>query len=188
MRARRLLVLAAFAAVGCGGDEDRPEAPARAEAADPPRGWRTVRNDVAGFTVAAPRRWSARTRRGATLVRSPDRLVAVTFAADRSRAGAGTPPADYARDVIAALPGFEGAVSVRAQKVRGSPYPSAIAQGDGTVSTSGRAQSITVAAFHQPGEATYSAVIFRNARVRPPPARKTLRRMLATFRAGRAGD
>jgi hypothetical protein len=187
MKSRILLVaLLASLSIGCGegGEGGPPQEPGRVKAAEPPPGWRTVRNRAAALTVAVPRRWDARVRRGATLVRSPDGLVAVSFSRDVSRAGRETAPREYAREVIAALPGFEGAVALRSRKVAGSPYASAVAEGTGTVRTSSRPQRITVAAFHLPGRSTHTAVIFRNAHVRPPPARATLRRMLARLRVG----
>ena len=174
----------AFGGGGCGGDSppDRPQEPSDAPA-KPPSGWRTVENAAAGFTIAVPRSWSAATKRAATLIRSKDKLVAVTVAADRSDVGRDSRPADYSRDVIAALPGFEGDVSVKKGRIKGSPYETAIAEGSGTVETSGVAQRIEVAAFHRPRQVTYTAVIFRNARARPVPGRATVARMLRSFRA-----
>lgn len=187
---RRPLVVLLLAACLAACGDDSPERPN--EAADqstaPPAGWRTVRNEAAGFTIAVPRSWAAATKRGATLIRSKDKLVAVTVAADRSAAGQQDEPAEYAREVIAALPGFEGAVSVKDARIAGSPYETAIAAGSGTVRTSGVAQRIEVAAFHRPGQVTYSAVIFRNARARPVPGRATVARMLRTFRAQPPAD
>ena len=182
-----LLLLSLLLAAGlaaCGGD-DSPERPSESadRPAEPPSGWRTVQNVSAGFTIAMPRSWTAATKRAATLIRSNDELVAVTVAADRSPAARETDPARYAREVIAALPGFEGAVSVRDTRIAGSPYDTAIAGGSGTVKTSGVAQRIEVAAFHRPRQVTYSAVIFRNARVRPVPGRSAVARMLRSFRA-----
>ena len=186
MPAPRLWLVAVLLSVlaACGGD-DAPERPKEKadEPIKPPSGWRTVENEAAGFTIAAPRTWPAATKRGATLIRSRDELVAITLAADRSRAGRDTEPAGYARDVIAALPGFEGDVTVKDASVAGSPYETAIAEGSGTVKTSGVAQRIDVAAFHRPRQVTYTAVIFRNARARPVPGRATVARMLRTFRA-----
>lgn len=174
---------------GCGDGDDEPDSPSeKADApAKPPPGWRTVRNRQAGFTISAPKSWSAATERRATLIRSKDKLVAVTVAADRSHAGKTTAPRPYAGDVIAALPGFEGEVSVKDTRIAGSPYRTALAEGSGTVETSGTPQRISVAAFQRPGQVTYSAVIFRNARARPVPGRATVARMLRSFRAQPSG-
>ena len=186
MPAGRPLLVALLLAAGlaaCGDDSpERPDEPADKPDA-PPAGWRTVKNVAAGFTIAVPESWTAATKRAATLIRSKDELVAVTVAADRSQTGEESEPAGYAREVIASLPGFEGAVSVKDAEIAGSPYETAIAEGSGTVRTSGVAQRIEVAAFHRPGQVTYSAVIFRNARARPVPGRATVARMLRTFRA-----
>ena len=185
-----LLALALAGGLGGCGDDDSPERPT--EAADspaaPPPGWRIVRNEAAGFTIAVPRSWSAATRRTATLIRSKDGLVAVTLAADRSPSGKDSNPARYARAVIAALPGFEGSVAVRDTRISGSPYETAVATGSGTVKTSGVPQRIEVAAFHRPRQATYSAVVFRNARARPVPGRRTVERMLRSFRTQAPAD
>jgi hypothetical protein len=179
-----LALLLSAVLVSCGGD-DAPKRPAEKadRPATPPSGWRIVENEAAGFTIAAPRTWAAATKRGATLIRSKDELVAITLAADRSTAGRDSEPAGYARDVIAALPGFEGDVTVKDGRIAGSPYETARAEGSGTVKTSGVAQRIEVAVFHRRRQVTYTAVIFRNARAQPVPGRATVARMLRTFRA-----
>ena len=194
-RARRsLAVLAgAVALAGCGGGDtpnpaERPDRPVR-----PPPGWRTVRNAVAGFTIAVPRRWTARTRRSATLIRSRDKLLAATVAADRGSQGRGTPAADYAEQTLRGLPDFEGSVSARARRVRGSPYRSARVDGVGTVGTTRRAQRLTVVIFQRPGVVTYAGVVFRNASATSAADEAALNRMLRTLRgqppqrSGRSG-
>ena len=183
--ARALTAVLLSLALGACGDDDAPERPdEKADApAKPPARWRTVENEAAGFTIAAPRNWSAATKRGATLIRSKDELVAVTIAADRSVAGKDTEPGAYAGKVVAALPGFQGDVSVIDRKVAGSPYETAIAVGSGTVKTSGVPQRIEVAVFRRARQVIYTAVIFRNARAQPVPGRKTVARMLRSFRA-----
>jgi hypothetical protein len=184
-RPRVLAAVLVSLALGACGDDDAPERPAeKADApAKPPAGWRTVENEAAGFTIAAPRTWPAATKRGATLIRSKDELVAVTIASDRSSAGKSSEPGSYAGKVVASLPGFQGDVSVDNRKVAGSPYETAIAVGSGTVKTSGVPQRIEVAAFRRPRQVIYSAVIFRNARAQPVPGRRTVARMLRSFRA-----
>jgi hypothetical protein len=180
---RSLAVLAGAAALaGCGGGH-APKPPERADrAVRPPPGWRTVRNAVAGFTIAVPRPWTAQTRRSATLIRSRDKLVAATFAADRGSQGRDTPPADYAEQTLRALPGFEGSVSARARRVRGSPYRSARVDGVGTVARTRRPQRLTVVAFQRPGVATYAGVVFRNASATTAADEAALNRMLRTLR------
>lgn len=167
---------------GCGGDDDAP-AESTDRAARPPAGWQTVRNAAVGLTASAPKRWTARTKGSRTLIRSPDRLVAIALVADRSRAGRDTPPADYVQQILRALPGFEGDASPMVRRVTGSPYRSARLRARGTVSTSDRPQRIEIAAFHRSGLVTYSALAFRNARVRSRTDDRTVARVLASLRA-----
>ena len=182
-RALPLLLAALLLGVpGCGDDEEEPEERSDRPAA-PPSGWRTVENGPAGFTLAVPRSWRARTNGNVTLIRSEDRLVVVTIAADRSKAAKELAPATYARRTVEALPGFEGSISIRVRPVRGSPYRTARVEASGTVRTSRRAQRITVVAFQRPGQATYAAVVFRNPRFDPRFDEPALSRMLRTLRA-----
>jgi hypothetical protein len=139
-----------------------------------------VVNAKAAVSLAAPRRWLITRRARATLIRSPDRTVAVTVVADRSPAGRETPAADYARDTLAALPNFEGTVDPEPGRVRGSPYPSAQVEGSGRLPRTRAEQLITVAAFHRAGRVTYAVVAFRQ---RQTPG-TTVQRMLATVRGG----
>jgi hypothetical protein len=189
---RWLAVLAGTAALaGCGGGaSETPERGGRP--ASLPHGWRTVGNRDAGFTIGIPRHWSERTRRGATLIRSLDRLVATTIGADRGSQGRSSPPAQYAEDTLRGLPDFEGDVSPRIRRVRGSPYRSARVDGTGTVGRTRRAQLITVAVFQRPGVVTYTAVVFRNALATSGRDEAAVSRMLRTLRAaaqrsGRSG-
>ena len=182
--ARLAIAATALVASGCMGDAkpadrrgERADPPAR-----PPAGWRTVRNDTAGFSVAVPRSWTARTKAGATVIRSRDRLVAVTVAADRSEFGRNRPPGDYARQVLERLPGFEGSISPEVRRVPGSPYASGRVEGTGSLSTARRGQAISVIAFRRPRRVTYSVIVFRNASFRGFDDR-AVGRMLRTFRA-----
>lgn len=185
---RTLAALAALALLpaACGGDDDkgdssRPKASARP--VEPPPGWRTVRNRAVGLTVAAPKRWPADNSRRTTLIRSDDQLVSITIAADRGASGRRLPPARYARRTLASLPGFKGRIAKRAPRVHGSPYPSAVVSGTGSVSTTIRRQRISVAAFRVAGNGTYTAIVFRNAVVKPRFNDRKIARVLRTFRA-----
>src|SRR5436190_23713103 len=118
------LVVALVAVVGCGGtsSSSKPAKESADRQARPPAGWRTVRNGKVGFTLSIPKGWTAREKGTATLIRSKDRLLVVTVAADRGPEGRALGPAEYARRTVDALPGFEGSVRPREHRVRGSPY------------------------------------------------------------------
>lgn len=173
---------------GCADDEEKAERKSpQAERADrpaqPPHGWRTVRNARAGFTIAIPRRWTASSRRGRTTARSDDRLVAVSISADRTARGRQLSPAQYARRTIRTVPDFAGTVGKRVSRVRGSPYDSAMLTATGTVSPSNLSQRISVVIFQRRGRVSYGLLVFRNAGVQPRFNDRTINRMLRTFRA-----
>jgi len=183
------LAALALLPAGCGDESTEKKAapepePERADRpAKPPPGWRTVRNSAAGFTVAAPRAWTAATKRSRTIIRSDDRLVAVSISADRTAPGRELTPARYARRTVRTLPSFAGRVDGRVSRVKGSPYDSAVIDAIGTVSPSSLSQQISVAVFRRAGRVTYGALVFRNAGVKPRFNQRTLNRMLRSFRA-----
>ena len=165
MRAIALLLAALIAATGCGDDDERSGSPDPAtersdRPAKPPPGWKTFANRRAGFTLSLPPGWRARTRGSATLIRSGDRLLALTVAADRSEAGRELRPRRYARRAFRALPGFRRLRRTGTRSVRGSPYPTARVEGRGTLARRRQRQQITVAVFRRPGRVTYAAVAF----------------------------
>jgi hypothetical protein len=181
---------AALVAPGCGGEDETAGSPDPATErsdppADPPPGWRTFANRRAGFTLSVPREWLARTRTSATLIRSSDRLMAITVAADRSEAGRTTRPRPYARRAFRALPGFRKLRATPARPVRRSPYPSSRLDGTGTLAKTRNRQHITVAAFRRGNRATYTVVAFATPIGRVPAHAGPLRRILASLRARR---
>lgn len=192
MRATALLVaalIAVLAGAGCGDDgETAPPDPATERndpPAKPPPGWRTFSNRRAGFTLSVPRSWRARARRSATLIRSPDRLLAITVAADRSETARTTVPREYARRTFAALPGFRDVTVTNARKVKNSPYANARLDGAATLAERRQRQRITVVAFRRPRRATYTVVAF-SAPVGGGAAHAgELDRLLASLRARR---
>lgn len=92
--------------LGCDGDEpQRATTPAEtAERASLPAGWQRLANFDAGITLGAPPGWQVRRRGTRTTLRSPDRLVAVTLSADRTRDAIATGAEEFARRVAASLP------------------------------------------------------------------------------------
>jgi hypothetical protein len=192
VRATALLValIAGLAGAGCGDEDEFSGSPDPATErndppAKPPPGWRTFSNRRAGFTLSVPPGWPARARGSATLIRSPDRLLAVTIAADRGEAARTTTPREYARRTFAALPGFRDVTVTNARKVKNSPYPNRRLDGAGTLAARRQRQRITVTAFRRPRRATYTVVAF-SAPVGGAPAHAgELDRLLASLRARR---
>ena len=181
------LLALALVPTGCADKEEKAEKKAPRERADPPAepppGWRSVRNSHAGFTIAIPKTWPAVSGRGRTMARSDDRLVAVSISADRTARGRMLSAPAYARRTIATVPDFAGIVGKRISRVRGSRYDSAVLTATGTVSPSDLSQRITVAIFQRPGRVSYGVLVFRNAGVKPRLHDRTIDRMLRTFRA-----
>jgi hypothetical protein len=183
-------VIAALAAGGC-GEEDKlegspdPQTERTDRPADPPAGWRTFANRRAGFTLSVPRDWNARTRRHATLIRSSDRLLAVTVAADRSEAGRDSRPRRYAREAFRALPGFRRLRVREVGAVRRSAYASARVDGAGILERRRQRQRITVAAFRRPGRVTFAVVAFAAEVEGAAPHRAALTTLLASLRGRR---
>ena len=178
-----------MAVLGCGEEDEFAGSPDPAtERSDPPAkpppGWRTFANRRTGFTVSVPPGWSVRVRRSATLIRSPDRLVAVTIAADRSEPARTMPPREYARRTFRALPGFRRLKAAAARPVEHSPYPSARVHGTGTLADTRQRQRITVAAFRRARRVTYTMVAFSADLRRAVHARK-LKLLRASLRGRR---
>lgn len=178
------LLVALLVAAGCGGHQTskfsgQPSDPP----AKPPRGWKTAGNREAGFSLSVPRSWTGGVEGTATLIRSKDRLLVITIAADRGEQGRKLTASDYAHRTMAALPGFEGSVAPGVRAVGGSPYRSARVDGRGTLKTSRRVEGITVVAFQRPGRVTYALLAFFNPRLPESFYEKKLKRILRSFRA-----
>ena len=185
-RACVLLTAAAAVAAGC-GDGGSAQGEPSDPPAKPPTGWRSVRNAEAGFTLSVPRDWTVSNEGKASVLKSPDEVDALTVTADRGGEARMLDAATYARQAIDALPGFEGSLDPTAKRVTGSPYRSARLDGVGRVKGSGGAARFTVVAFQRPGRVTYTAVIFRNARVIPSFDEQRIKQVLRSFRAQRSG-
>ncbi len=192
---RRLVVVGACVAagagagVGCGGsDTPKPaEPPQRPETDDRPArlptGWTRLVNRHAGFSVGIPPGWKARGAQGATLVRSGDRLLAVSITADRSSDGQDLRPANYAERLVIALPGYRKRKVGRPVSVRGAHYPGASVAASGTFRRTRVRQAMRAVALQRRGRVTYALVFFRTARSPAALYRPAITGMIRTFRA-----
>jgi hypothetical protein len=164
--------VALMAPSGCGGGSKQKDPPAGDQPSDvpakPPPGWHNVTNGSAGFTLVAPRKWPTSTRRGATLIRSPDRLVAVTVAADRGAKGRHLRAQRYAEEIVRGLPGFGNVLVRRASRIRGTPYESGRLEATAVLRSKRRGERVIVSVLRVPRYVSYAFIAFRNGRV---PAR-----------------
>lgn len=162
-------------AVGCGngggdGDGKADKRPAdRPERSDRraklPHGWKRVVNRPAGFNLGVPPGWRARRGDGPTFVRSFDRALGVSVAADRSRDGRNLGPKAYARRAARALKGYRGLRVHKSKRVRGSRYLAANVQAEGVFERTRLRQDIEVFAVRKSKTATFTVIVFRSARV-----------------------
>jgi hypothetical protein len=178
---------------GCGDSETPkpPEPPRRPETNDRParlpEGWTRLVNRHAGFSVGIPPGWKGRGARGATLVRSGDRLLAVSITADRSSEGRDLRPANYAERLAKALAGYRKLRVGRPVPVRGAHYPGASVAARGTFTRTRVRQAIRAVALQRRGPVTYALVFFRTARSPAALYRPAITGMIRTFRAQAPG-
>jgi len=185
--------VAAFAA-GCGGSggqKTAASAPARGATVDRrpplPRGWRRVVNLRSGFNLGIPPGWTARGVRGATLVRSRDRGLAVSIAADYGQQGQALAPARYAAATLRALRGYRPLRLGSARPVRGTRFAAASVTATGVYAPTGVRQAVRAIALQRRGVVTFSLLVFRNVRVAERVYRRALDEIVRTFRAQPAG-
>lgn len=186
------LGVACAAGLGACGDESPPAPPAPEERADRrgplPAGWTRVVNRDAGFSLGIPPGWTARGGRGATLVRSGDRLLAVSITADRSPEGRDLPPEVYARRTVRGLDGYRDLRIGRPRPLRLGRYPGGVVDATGTFARTRVRQAIRAIALRRRGQVTFALLFFRTARAPARVYAPALAGMVRTFRAGPPGS
>ena len=187
------LCTAIVALAACGGDEPtttttttRPPPPPAKETRDPlpnrPHAWKRYVNERGGFAVLLPRGWKPNTRGNATLIRSFDRLVAISIVADRTAAGLRTPVADYATQTAEALRGFREPPRVRGTRPFDHRYEAVEAFGTAKAK-GGVDQKVSVFVLRRRDLATITAVLAANAKHAARGSERVARRVIATLRS-----
>jgi hypothetical protein len=172
IRAPSLAALAALllGAGACGADDAAEREPPRPppETAHPvpelPSRWEVRVNRAGGFAFGLPPGWRARDRGTSTLVRSLDRLVAVSIVPDRTRDAIETPLDDFARRTIAALPGFESELEPRRERGFPHRYRGVRVEARATAAGTGARQQVQVVVLRRGRQATFTVVIAVNVR------------------------
>ena len=192
MRLFAAALLIAVALAGCGGDDESsstttttaPEPPpkeTRDALPDRPQDWEPYANAQGGYALLLPRGWEAEADGPQTLIRSFDRLVAISIAPDRSQAARETAIEDYATNTADELRGFEEGFEGKGMRPFEHRYEGVEVFGTGT-SRDGVDQKASVIVLRRDEVATLTVVLAANAR---PGARESVRiaeRAISTLR------
>jgi ketosteroid isomerase-like protein len=192
---RRLagVLLLALAIAGCGGSDDETPSSTTTTAPKPPpketrdalpgkpEDWQPYVNERGGYALRLPRGWKAEADGPQTLIRSYDRLVAISIAADRSDAARQTEISDYATNTADDLRGFEDGFDATGTRPFEHDYEGIEVFGTGT-SRDGVDQEASVIVLRRGDVATVSVVLAANAKPAARKSERIARRAIVTLR------
>jgi hypothetical protein len=183
-------LLLALALTGCDGSEDEAEPP---PPPPPPRetvhqlpklpdDWERHVNRAGGFAFGVPRGWKASDRGDGSLIRSFDRLVAISIVPDRSEGALEIPVDEYASRAAEALPGFRKRLRLKAEGRFEHRYEGAEVRAVGTAK-GGVQQRVSVIVLRRDDLATFTVVIAKNQREAAHQSKKLAERIAETLRS-----
>jgi hypothetical protein len=187
------VLLLTIALAGCGGADDEtsstitrttpapPPKETRDALPDKPKDWEHYVNERGGYALRLPRGWRAEADGPQTLVRSYDRLVAISIAADRSDAARETPIEDYATNTADQLRGFEDGFEDKGMRPFDHHYEGTEVFGTGT-SHDGVDQRASVIVLRRDDVATITVVLAANAKPAAKESERIARRAIGTLR------
>jgi hypothetical protein len=150
--------------VGCGDDEAAPPEHRKETVDKLPKlhpGWHEYVNHRAGFAIGRAPGWRAKRDGATTLLRSPDRLVAISISADRTGEAIEFPLDDYAYEAAMDLPGFPRLDVNRPHRFK-AQYNSQAVEAKGRAK-GGVRQSLLFIAMRRDHVATYAVLVASNA-------------------------
>jgi hypothetical protein len=191
-RAAALLIIAAIAVAGCGGSDSTGQSTTttqrhHSEDADPlpdlPAGWKPYLNRVGGFAVGLPPGWKA-TRKGTTsLLRSFDRLVAVSISPDRTPDAQELRLDSFATRALLALPGVGAGVQPSDPRPYDHHYDAVRSKYEAKDAKTGVKQRNSLIVIRRDHLATFTVLIAANADPQAEPAEEIARKVVATLRS-----
>lgn len=189
-----VLLTALLALAGCGGsDNDSTAAPTTSTPSPPPpretseqlpklpRRWSEQVDRRGGFAFGLPPGWTASDRGAGSLIRSYDRLVAISVVADRTEAARETELPDYVTDTADALPGFRGELDVKGMFPFADHYQTTQVKATG-IAEGGVEQKVLVIALRRGRIVTVTAVIAANAKHAAADSVHLAKRVVHTLR------
>jgi hypothetical protein len=191
-RAAALLLVAAIAAPGCGSDssdEPRPPPPKHhhAEDADPlPKlrpGWKPYLNRAGGFAVGLPPGWKASRKGTGSLIRSFDRLVAVSISPDRTPEAQELRLDSFATRALLALPGVTAETQPSDPKPYDHHYDAVQSKYEAKDQKSGVKQRNSLIVIRRDHLVTFTVLIAASADPQARPAEELVRKVVATLRS-----
>jgi hypothetical protein len=176
-----------IALAGCGGTDVAEPEPRPVESVDPvpelPGSWHVHANAAGGFAFGLPRGWTARDRGTRTEVRSFDRLVAITFTADRTGEALDVAPPEFASRAAAATGGFEERLQPDEAVEFRHPYEAAVTTARGTNANTGVEQEVSVIALRRGALAVLTATVFASSTAAARDSRALAERVVRTLRS-----
>jgi hypothetical protein len=192
-RSAGLALVLTVALAGCGGSGDSSTTATTTTAPKPPpkenrdqlpkrpQDWTPYVNERGGYALLLPRGWEAKPDGPQTLIRSYDRLVAISIAPDRSPDGLSAPLNDYATNTADELRGFEGGFDGKGMRRLKRRYDAVEVYGSGR-SRDGVEQRASVIVVRRDAVATIAVVLAANARPAARTSFRIARRVIRTLR------
>jgi hypothetical protein len=190
-RATLPALLVALALAGCDGSDEQAEP----EPPPPPPPRETIHhlgelpddfkrwvNRAGGFAFGAPRGWKVADRGKGSLVRSFDRLVALSIVPDRSAAALDVPVDGYAARAAEALTGFRGGLRAKGEGRYEHRYDGAEVRATGTA-RGGIDQRVSVIVLRRDELVTFTVVLAKNAKEDAGPSKRLAERVIETIRS-----
>ena len=167
-----LVIALALAGGGCGEDETTaPTPPPETPQALPklPKRWHAHGDRAIGYRIGIPPGWrviGGRTGGAkAALIRSPDRLVAVTLVAARDPEALEVPLDEFATRALAALPGFRTPLEPSTPRpFAKTPFDAVQTAATGTTKSRGLKERTRLIVLRREGIVNYTVAIAQHAR------------------------
>lgn len=179
----------------CGGGDDGGEPPlpppppppeTRHRVPELPPRWKVHVNRAGGFVLGVPPGWRARDRLDTTLVRSFDRLTAVSIVPDRNPDAAALPLADFATRAFAALAGFTEEPEPGRERQFEHRYNALELRARARAEQSGIRQRVRLIILRRARHVTFTVVIASHLR-RGGASERVAERMVRTLRSRPVG-